>query len=183
MDKQYLHFPNQPSLDKYLSTINNFHKGEVVYLSDDEKFVMYDGEKFIDIPEKVQMTGEGLSMSMYELNKTIMSQLPVKETYADLSEERNLINDFHKKNGCRFYMLLCKDISYYTVFENEKIKVSDFGTLGHAVLECAQDVGKIISADLTEDQGAIEIWVRTLEEDNLCMYLFNCEGLVVSFGR
>jgi hypothetical protein len=34
---------------------------------------MYDGEKFIDIPEKVQMNGEGLSMSMYELNKTIMS--------------------------------------------------------------------------------------------------------------
>ena len=73
MDKKYLHFPNQPALDKYLSTINNFHKGEIVYLSDDEKFVMYDGEKFIDIPEKVQMNGEGLSMSMYELNKTIMS--------------------------------------------------------------------------------------------------------------
>jgi hypothetical protein len=80
-------------------------------------------------------------------------------------------------------MLLCKDISYYTIFENENTKACDFGTLGHAVLECVQDVGKIISADLTEDQGAIEIWVRTPEEDNLCMYLFNCEGLVVSFGR
>ena len=34
---------------------------------------MYDGKKFVDIPEKVQMDGEGLSMSLYELNKSIIS--------------------------------------------------------------------------------------------------------------
>lgn len=183
MEKQYLQFSNMDSLDKYFNTLNNFQTGEIVYLTDDEKFVMFDGEKFVDIPDKVQVTGEGLSMSVYELNKTIMSQLPVKETYAELSEERNLINDFHKNGAHRFYMLLCRDISYYTIFENEKTKMSDFGSLGHAVIECLQSVGKIICADLTEDRGAIEIWVRTPEDDNLCMYLFNCEDLVVSFGR
>ena len=119
---------------------------------------------------------------MYDLNKSIVSQLPIKETYAELSQERNLINEFHKVINSETYMLLCKDISYYTIFNSRKNRVSDFGTLGHAVIECAQDVGKIVSADLIEDNSAIDIWVRTAEDDNLCMYLFDCKSLTVTFG-
>lgn len=177
-----LTFPNRQSFEDYFSKINNFKTNEIIFLADEKRFAMFDGEQFIDIPDKVQVTGEGLSMSLYELNKTIVSQLPIKETYAELSQERNLINEFHENIKSETYMLLCKDISYYTIFNNRKNKVNDFGTLGHAVVECAQDVGKIISADVTEDNSAIEIWVRTAENDNLCMYLFDCKNLTVTFG-
>jgi hypothetical protein len=56
-----------------MKKVNNFSKGEIIHLTDDEKYVMYDGEKFVDIPDKVQMEGDGLSMSLYELNKSIIS--------------------------------------------------------------------------------------------------------------
>ena len=53
MEKQYLQFSNMDSLDKYFNTLNNFQTGEIIYLTDNEKFVMFDGEKFVDIPDKV----------------------------------------------------------------------------------------------------------------------------------
>ena len=90
MEKQYLEFSNKDSLDKYFKTLNNFQTGEIVYLTDDDKFVMFDGEKFVDIPDAAKASGEGLSMSLYELNKTIVAQLPIKETNADMSDAFNL---------------------------------------------------------------------------------------------
>ena len=122
-------------------------------------------------------------MSLYELNKTIVAQLPVKETNADLSDIRNTIDNFRKSIGASNFMLLCKDISYYTIFQNDEPKMCDFRTLGYAVTECAQDIGKIICADIVPDGAAVEIWVRTPEDDNLCMYLFNCTNLIVTYGR
>lgn len=183
MDTQYLTYKNQDALNTYFNTLNNFRKGEIIYLTDEEKFVMYDGEKFVDVPEKVTMDGEGLSMSLYELNKTIVAQLPIKETNADLSDVRNAIDEYGKNSGAKSFMLLCKDISYYTIFQHDAPKTCDFGTLGYAVTECAQDVGKIICGDIVPDGAAVEIWVRTSEDENLCMYLFNCEGLIVTYGR
>lgn len=183
MEKQYIEFSNKDSLDKYFKTLNNFQTGEIVYLTNDDKFVMFDGEKFVDIPDKAKASGEGLSMSLYELNKTIIAQLPVKETNADMSDVRNTIDDFRKSIGASAFMLLCKDISYYTIFQNDEPKMCDFETLGYAVTECAQDIGKIICADIVPDGAAVEIWVRTPEDDNLCMYLFNCTNLIVTYGR
>lgn len=183
MDTQYLTYKNKKALEDYVKLVNNFQKGEIVYLTDEDKFIMFDGEQFIDVPEKVSMKGEGLSMSLYELNKTIIAQLPTKDTVTDLADVRNTINDFRKKSGKQNFMLLCKDISYYTIFQYDGPKVCDFKSLGDAVTECAQDVGKIICGDLIPDGSAIEIWVRTPEEENLCMYLFNCEDLIVTYER
>ena len=58
----------------------------------------------------------------------------------------------------------------------------NFETFGEAVITCAEAIGKVISVDYIEDQNAVEIWVRTEQNENLCMYLFNCESMFVSFG-
>ena len=79
-------------------------------------------------------------------------------------------------------MLLCKDISYYTIFTYEGNKMANYETLGAAVLDCLQNVGQLVCADITEDGNAVEIWVRT-EDDNICMYLFKCADLMVTYGR
>ena len=179
-ENNFLKFSNRQSFEEYCDKINHFRKGEMICLTDENKILIYDGEEFKEV--RAKETGEGVSISLYDLNKSIVSQLPIKETYAELSQERNLINEFHKVINSETYMLLCKDISYYTIFNSRKNRVSDFVTLGHAVIECAQDVGKIVSADLIEDNSAIEIWVRTAEDDNLCMYLFDCKSLTVTFG-
>ena len=177
-----MEFSTLTSLQNYANKVNNFSKGELIYLTEEEKYVMYDGENFVDIPEKVHMNGEGLSMSLYELNKSIISQLPAKITYAEQHEDREKINKFFGKNGRTSYMLLCKDISYYTIFTYEGNKMADFETLGHAVLDCLLNVGHLVCADETSDGNAMEIWVRT-EDDNICMYLFTCSDLMVTYGR
>ena len=161
---------------------NRYRMGETVYLTDKDKIVMWNGTEWTDMPEGTTAQGKGgLNMNLYELNKSIVSQLPILEDYTDAEA---LIQSFMEKNG-ESYMLLCKDISYYTIFQK---KASDnpythFETLGEAVLECANDIGKIISVDLTEDGSGVELWLRTPEDENLCAYLFDCTGLIVTYTR
>lgn len=178
-----MEFKTLISLKDYKNKINSFRQGDIVYLTEEKKYVMYDGDDFVDMPTTATVnSGTGLQMSLYDLNKTIIAQLPVKETYAEQSDERKLINKFFSSIGRTSYMLLCKDISYYTIFTYEGNKMANYETLGEAVLDCLQSVGKLVCADLTEDGNAVEIWVRT-EEDNLCMYLFKCADLMVTYGR
>ena len=175
-------FETLVSLQEYMKKVNNFSEGEIIYLTQDNKCVMYDGKDFVEIQGKTEFKGEGLSMSLYELNKSIIAQLPTKPTYAEQGEDRKLINKFFNSIGRTSYMLLCKDISYYTIFTYEGNKMANYETLGAAVLDCLQDVGQFVCADITEDGNAVEIWVRT-EDDNICMYLFKCADLMVTYGR
>lgn len=154
---------------------NRFEKGEVAWLTDEEKLVYYNGEKWVEM----QGSAEGLSLNLYELNKTIINQLePLSEQ--ELAEREQLINEFDATILSDYYMLLCKDISYYTIFDREKT-IFLANPLGEEVIDCVKNVGEIMSIDKTED-GNIEIWVRN-NEDVMCMYLFDCKSLVVKFGR
>lgn len=116
-----------------------------------------------------------LSMTAYDLNKSIMTSMPILE---NLDDAIKLINE--KMWRFDHLMLLCKDISYYTIFYKDDNQ-EEFPTRGDAILTCAQDVGKIITVDYMEASDTIEIWVRTAENDNLCMCLFDCAGLMVGF--
>ena len=118
-------------------------------------------------------------MSLYDLNKYIISQLPKLE---DLTAAIDLINEFDKCVDSEYYMLLCRDISYYTIFNHFINNDNEFSNLGEAVLTCAQEIGELVSVELTADKGAIEIWAKT-NEDSLCMYLFNCANLIVNWGN
>jgi hypothetical protein len=78
-------------------------------------------------------------------------------------------------------MLLCKDVSYYTIFCDCPDIYNEFTNLGDAVITCIQEsLGDIVSIDKM-DTGEIEIWWRSGEE-NCCAYLFNCEQMFVQFG-
>lgn len=117
------------------------------------------------------------SMNLYDLNKSIIGQLP-KKTKEELIELEKVINDYHYKINSKFYMLLCKDISYYTILNNDNYFATEF--LGEVVIDCASNVGSIISIDPTED-NTIEIWVKTPEEEVVCMYLFDAKDFVANF--
>ena len=107
--------------------------------------------------------------------KCNMASLPIID---NLDDCKNLINE--KMWRFDYLMLLCKDISYYTIFYKAD-NSEEFATRGDAILACAQDIGKIITVDYMEASDTIEIWVRTPENDNLCMCLFDCAGLMVGF--
>lgn len=69
-----------------------------------------------------------------------------------------------------YYLMLCRDYNYYTVFHYEPKIIAD--SFGKSVLDCLADVGKIKTLDWNEEQGAIEIWMSI--NDNIYMfYLFD----------
>lgn len=171
-----MQFKNQKQLDSY--PIARFSDGEIVFLTEENLYKVYDNGEWKDLP-KANIEGDGISMSLYDLNKSIISQLPKLE---DLAAATNLINEFDNFIDSEYYMLLCRDISYYTIFNHFINSDNEFSNLGEAVLTCAQEIGELISVELTTDKGAIEIWVKT-NEDSLCMYLFNCANLIVNWGN
>lgn len=127
------------------------------------------------LPEEEPKITGNLQMNMYDLNKQLISQLASLDK-AQMLDAKNIINDYAKNIGNKYYMLLCRDINYYTLFD---IDLDNMGleNFGEVVLECATDIGAIKSAN--EAEGAIEIWVHSAEQEPLAMYLFAYDTGVV----
>ena len=122
------------------------------------------------IPEEEKVVANGnLQMNIYDLNKQIISQMATLSD-EDLEDSRQLIRDYFQEHENEFYMLLCKDISYYTLFH-----IVDYITEPAAadeVIECIKCIGAVKSIDLTEGESAIEVWAQEEGRDPMVMYLF-----------
>ena len=120
------------------------------------------------LPEEEPKIAGNIQMNMYDLNKQLISQCSSIDK-EQMCEAKDTINNYGKNTNNKYYMLLCKDISYYTLFniDFEAPALEDFGSV---VLDCATDIGAIKAVDRAEE--AIEIWVHPEEDEPLAMYLF-----------
>lgn len=119
--------------------------------------------------EEIKVDG-GLTLSLYDLNKTVMAQMP-EMTTAQKKEATELIRKYTKEATSEtYYMLLGREINYYTVFP--VLPNNHSATpIASTVLECAADVGKVVDVSLN-DANAIEIWVKT-QDDATCLVFFD----------
>lgn len=120
------------------------------------------------------------SMNLYDFNQILMAQMKPLTDEA-IQKAIQQINDFKKPDSI-YYMLLCRDINYYTVFAVKSFAVEDFGSV---VIDCARNAGNkdILSVELNDEKTAIEIWINTIckSHNNIdppikvprCMLLFN----------
>lgn len=117
-------------------------------------------------------------MNLYDLNKQIISQLkPLSQE--KLYEGIKLINNWKNKEG-NFYLLNCKELNYFTLFQKSNIYLHE--SLGELVLDCLYNVGKILDISITEDKKAIEFWIKLSNQDEpVVMYLFNYDLGVVEY--
>lgn len=115
-----------------------------------------------------------LSLTSYEVNQQIISQMENIETDEEAMQTGlNTIQSLRYKDN-NYYMLLCRDINYYTLFHknnNPMLDENDLGKFANEVVDCVHDIGAIKSIDETTD-GAVEIWVQPVGEDPMAMYLF-----------
>ena len=162
--------------------INRFEKGEIVFVTDKNQYMMYDGEQWVKIQEEMKVQGmSNIELTAYDLNKQIISQMPILE---DWTESEKVLNTFITKSIHNDYLLLCKDISYYTIFQKSSDIFAHFSSFGEAVLTCASDIGDIIAVDYMDTTNTVEIWVRKKEsKENLCMVLFECHDFIVTYGE
>lgn len=123
-----------------------------------------------------------LGMSLYDVNKNFMADQPAlsqDELTASLKVIEDYVFDTYKNST--YFMLLCKELSYYTVFVRDS--ESSTNILIDEVLNCLQWIAKdILSIELNTTNNTPEIWIRTPEDEVVCMYLFNYDNGVIDFG-
>lgn len=118
-------------------------------------------------------------MQAYDINKQIVGQLEILDEIA-LTSKAKEIRDFAYSSKHEFFMLLCRDLNYYTVFYLNA-KLAD-ETIEDVVIECAQDIGEIKAIDFVENNVAIEIWVTNEDNESFVMYFFPYDNGVVLCG-
>ena len=106
----------------------------------------------------------------FELNKTAMAQMS-EMTAEQKKEAIELIQKYTKEATFgTYYMLLGREINYYTVFpvlpDNHSAT-----PIAYTVLECAANVCEVVDVSLN-NANAIEIWVKT-QDDATCLVFFD----------
>ena len=150
------------------------YNGQTVYNEADKKVYRWDaieGWQSADMESNV-------TMNAYDLNKQIIGQLKGLND-EDFEEKKNLIRKFCNDTNNEYYMLLCRDINYYTLFKMD-LKLAD-EPINEVLIECAQDIGEIKAIDLTEDKGAIEFWM-TYQDETYAAYFFPYDAGVIVCG-
>lgn len=120
--------------------------------------------------EDIKVNG-GINLSLYEMNKQVISQLPEIEDIAVLTP----IRKYKNKDG-KYFMLLCRDLNYYTLFV---IDLESDVRIEQEVLECLKELGRIKSVEEFEDKKLVEIWVQPEDSDPVVMYFFNYDRGVI----
>ena len=118
-----------------------------------------------------------VKVNLYEINKTAMVQMKPLNLKQRL-EAVNVINEFCSgATSDNYYMLLCKDLNYYTIFT---VKNNNIGStpIASTVLKCAEDMGQIVSVEKNNDMNSVEIWVKD-KNDAYCMIFFDYTAGVV----
>lgn len=137
-------------------------EGEYAVVNQEKKVYKYINGEWI-----AATMDSGLKVNLYELNKTAVRSLPAL-TEELINKKKEQVKQFINKNK-KFFMLMCKDIGYYTLFKKTgNSSSSNRPYLYNEVFECAMDIGSIHSVVINED--SIEFWIKN--EDDVYMFLF-----------
>ena len=88
----------------------------------------------------------------------VIQQLPSLITEKQLAPAKRILNTYLHKEKHNYYMLLCNDTRYYTVF-NCRTDAPYEGIIP-IIIECLQDQGVIQQICPTEKEDAIECWIK-----------------------
>lgn len=158
---------------KDLKALQNHGEGEVAYVQKEKQGYIYHDGKWV----LIKSDGSGIKMNLYEINKSIYSQMdPLNDEALEY-----LKNDINKNFTGDYYLLYGQEISYFTLFVKTSSTFNE--TLGEVVVDCLKSFGKIYSYEIKDDEGVIEIWVHN-EKNNLAtvLYFFNYKDGVVYYG-
>ena len=144
-------------------------EGEVILNPEGEYLIWRDNQWM-----KINADSSGINVGLYDINKQIISQLPV---LSDLEHGKEEIRELHYHWDNTYYMLYGKEISYFTLFF-----IVEETSFADEVVACLNNVGNIKAIDLTEAKDAVEIWIED-EDGPTCLYLFPYDSGLVQVGE
>lgn len=109
-------------------------------------------------------------VSLYELNQQLIAQMP-EYNEKKWTDAKLIVADWYNKHKDNYYMLLCHECNYYTLFDMTR-KNAIGADLAYELQDTIRYVGAVhdISVD-TNDM--IAVWAKWRDTDNVhCFYLF-----------
>lgn len=110
--------------------------------------------------------------NLYDMNKTLVLQNEKPLSKSNLREKISEIKTYFAKSKNKYFMLLNKENSDYTIFNFSKEKSPESCKDAATILieECLFNRGTALSIDKNKD-GAYEIWMR-INNEAFVYYLF-----------
>lgn len=167
-------------------------KGDIAYTFIDKSYYYFENNLWIKISaldlldklEEQEITSTpaaemNTEISLYDMNKQLMKQQKGLSKYA-LQEKRLALNKYMNKQTNSYFMLLFRDINYYTVFRKVNTSSLDICYFGEELINCLQSFNKVYSIEI-QDDNAIEIWIQDEEGEPVVGYLFPYDIGIVEF--
>lgn len=137
------------------------------------------GEAHVDSTVEPTISENGMpQVTLYQLNQMMVHQLPIY-TEDDMDRAEDIIHDWvYNGNKGNYYMLLCNELSYYTLFH----AVDNCLILENFIAELWDVLHDMVIRDISiDDNGAVAIWIDWDDNTSHCFYLFPYDKGVVEF--
>lgn len=136
------------------------------------------GDPNVDCPTEVN-NETSPSIDLYTMNQNIINQLPVY-TDEDMDRAEDTIHDWiYNGHRANYYMLLCKELSYYTLFHSVDNCLIEEDFIRELWDVCSY-LGPIHDISI-DNNDAIAIWAEWEDTGVHCFYLFPYDKGVVEF--
>ena len=124
--------------------------------------------------------GEIAIGTVYEMAKGAASA-EAKMGKPALAQKKKLLTQFFERQQNKYFMLLCKEQSDYTIFRflGEKHKEEESKEAAAILVdECLINRGDVIAIEEAEMPDTFEIWLR-IDGENYLYYLFPYDNAVI----
>lgn len=110
-----------------------------------------------------------IQMTAYDLNKQLILSLgPIKDE--ELNKFRSDFAGYIREIEDKFFMLLCKEQSYYTIFNYTSRNDSYY--FADVLLEVIEAVGSFYNYSIDEENGGVELWIKPEDKEEVFVYYF-----------
>ena len=116
-----------------------------------------------------------MEMTLYDFNKQVISQQKDLDE-AGLAEGQETIREYIAATDNTYYMLLCHDIKYFTLFT----RGDDGEPCSAEVINVLTELGTVKA--IVDIDDAIEIWIN-YEDEIYVMYFFQYDRGVIECHR
>ena len=158
-----------------LQAMKNHKDGEIALVEDTKRLYRYDQES--GLWNRYNPEG-GLKMSLLELNRTAIPQLPSLDEEG-IEKGKQTLENYIEAQPDDYYLLLSNSYKYYTFFVKDSILKEATGQkkIADELFECIP--GEVKSVDVTGDGGAVEIW-SVIDDTAYEFYFFKYgQGVIV----
>ena len=115
-------------------------------------------------------------MNLYELNQSGYNSLP-KMTKAEIERAKEKVLEFvnYLPNNGGFYMFLCNELRYYTMFALQFLPNSKTNMVD-TLFELTQSLGTLKAVEV--DSGMVEFWISKDGECHMYAFFNYDEGVI-----